>query len=103
MVKSMEKIYTVEEIKKVAVSLARKYQVEAVYLFGSYAKGNATADSDIDILVFGGSGFRLTNIFAFAEELREAYQKDVDAYEIHEVNEGSRFYEEIMEERLLLA
>ncbi len=83
--------------------MAEKYKAESVYLFGSYARGKATADSDIDVLVFGGSRFRLTNIFAFAEELRETLQKEVDVYEIHEVNEGSGFGEEIMKERLLIA
>lgn len=45
--------------KKQAIELARKYKalvaahipVKALYLFGSYSKGNHTDDSDIDIAV----------------------------------------------------
>lgn len=34
--------------------LCRKYQVEHLYLFGSYATGTATDTSDIDIIIKGG-------------------------------------------------
>ena len=68
-----------------------------------YARNEATQDSDLDFLVEGGDQFRLTMIFAFAEELRKALNKDVDVFEIHEVNQNSDFYKNIMKERLLLA
>ena len=41
---------------------AKKYQVTEIYLFGSYARGEADAQSDLDFLIFGGDGFRLTEI-----------------------------------------
>ena len=49
-------------------------QVISIYLFGSYARGDANENSDLDFLVFGGKNFKLTNIFALAEELRSAFQ-----------------------------
>ena len=42
-------------------------------------------------------------IFSLAEELREAFQKEVDVFEIHEVNRESTFFDTIMRERLLVA
>lgn len=42
--------------------LAKKYHVKDIYLFGSYARGEADAQSDLDFLIFGGDGFRLTEI-----------------------------------------
>lgn len=42
--------------------LAKKYQVKEIYLFGSYARGEADAQSDLDFLIFGGDGFCLTEI-----------------------------------------
>ena len=42
-------------------------------------------------------------VFAFAEELRKAFQKNVDVFEIREVNQGSDFYKTIMNERVLVA
>lgn len=38
--------------------LAKKYYVKEIYLFSSYARGEADAQSDLD----GGDGFRLTEI-----------------------------------------
>ena len=47
-------ILTLERIAEIVKPVAEKYQVEAIYLFGSYARGEATAESDLDFLVFGG-------------------------------------------------
>ena len=96
-------ILTLEQISEIVKPIALKYQVESIYLFGSYARGEATEDSDLDFLVFGGSNFKLTNIFALAEDLREAFNKPVDVFEIHEVNAESEFYNTIMKERLCVA
>ena len=49
------KIYSIEEIKEIINShkdfFEHKYCVENFLLFGSYAKNQQTADSDIDLLV----------------------------------------------------
>ena len=112
-------IFTLEKIKALVKPLAQKYQVQNIYLFGSYARGEARADSDLDFLVYGGenfkltqnwinwlaikANFKLTKIFSLAEELREISDKNVDMFEIHEINVGSNFYDTIMKERLLVA
>ncbi len=96
-------IFTIENIINLVKPIAEKYHVESVYLFGSYARGDANTDSDLDFLVYGGEGFKLTMILAFAEELREALNKNVDVFEIHEINADSDFYNTIMKERLLVA
>ena len=43
--------YTIDEIKRRITPVAQKYSLAAVYLFGSYARGDATAESDVDLLV----------------------------------------------------
>ena len=96
-------IFTVEDIISLVKPIAEKYHVQKIYLFGSYARGEAGIDSDLDFLVYGGEGFRLTMIFALAEDLREALNKKVDVFEIHEINTDSEFYNTIMKERLIVA
>lgn len=96
-------ILTIDDIKAIVKPIAEKYGVEEVYLFGSYARGEATESSDLDFLVFGGDNFKLTKIFALAEEFRQSFQKQVDVFEIHEVNVESNFYNTIMKERLSVA
>ena len=98
-----ENVFTISKIKEIVKPISEKYNVEEIYLFGSYARGEATKDSDLDFLVFGGKSFKLTMIFELAEELREAFQKEVDVFEIHEVNTDSAFYSSIMKERLIVA
>jgi predicted nucleotidyltransferase len=39
------------EIKKFASQIAAQFKPERIILFGSYANGKATADSDVDLLV----------------------------------------------------
>ena len=96
-------ILTFEKIAEIVKPIALKYQIDEIYIFGSYARGEATEDSDLDFLVFGGSNFKKALIFALAEELREAFEKAVDVFEIHEVNQDSDFYNTIMRERRLVA
>ena len=96
-------IYTIDKIKDVVKPIANKYNVQSIYLFGSYARGDANENSDLDFLVFGGDKFKLTNIFALAEELRIAFQRQVDVFEISEINSDSDFYSTIMNERLNVA
>ena len=96
-------VMTMKELEAVIRALLRKYHAEYALLFGSYARGEATADSDIDVIVFGGKDFRPADIFAFGEELRQLTGKDVDAFEIREVNVGTPFYNTVMEEGVRIA
>ena len=98
-----ENVLSLDDIQKIVKPLAEKYHISEVYIFGSYARNEATANSDIDFLVFGGEGFRLTYVFAFAEELRMMIQKEIDVFEINEVNENSQFYKNVMKERVKVA
>lgn len=96
-------IFTIRDIQKLVKPIAEKYRVQEIYLFGSYARGEADENSDLDFLVFGGEHFKPARIFALAEELRAVLKKDVDVFEISEINRDSAFYHTIMKERLLVA
>ena len=98
-----DSIYERETIRRIVKPIAEKYRIQNVYMFGSYARGEATYSSDLDFLVYGGEQFKRTMIFAFAEDLRKALEKNVDVFEIHEINENSDFYHTIMRERVLVA
>lgn len=71
--------YTVEEIKYRISPVAKEYGLSAVYLFGSYARGEATSDSDIDLLVdLRGSTVRGMDLGALYNDLRDALEKELD-------------------------
>lgn len=44
-------IYSKSELQELIKPIVEKYGLRAVYLFGSYARGTATAKSDIDLIV----------------------------------------------------
>ena len=91
------------EIEDVIRTLLRQYRAEYALLFGSYARGEATPDSDLDVVVFGGELFALTDIFSFAEDLHRIFKKKVDVFEIRELNNGTDFYNSVMREGVKIA
>ena len=44
-------------VNKYIEAISKIYEIKEVYLFGSYAKGTYTDDSDIDIAVSGAGDF----------------------------------------------
>lgn len=98
-----EAVLSIEEIKAMLAPIAEKYRVEAILLFGSYAKGNADGQSDVDLIVFGGEEFHPTDIFAMGEDIRAALRKQADVYEIREINPGTPFYNTIFQEGVYVA
>ena len=50
----MEKIYAMNEIQAIIRPILQDYGVSRAYLFGSYARGEATGQSDIDLRIDGG-------------------------------------------------
>lgn len=99
----MAETLSLGEIVNIVKPIADKYQIKEIYLFGSYARNEATFESDFDFLVYGGDDFKLTSIFAFAEELHRAFKKEVDVFEIREINQDSDFYKNIMKDKMLVA
>ena len=74
----MDKVYTIDEIIKTVTPIAKRHGVAAVWLFGSYARGEATAESDVDLLIDGGAVTSLWKLAAFRLDLEDALQKSVD-------------------------
>ena len=73
-------IYTLDEIKKRILPVIEKYDIPAMYLFGSYARGEATEESDLDFLV-DTTGTSLTSLLALGAlycDLEEVFQKSID-------------------------
>ena len=90
-----EKIYTIEEIKKILSEILKDKPVYQVILFGSYAKKNATKDSDIDLIIDTKSklkGFALLKLIC---QIEEKLQKEIDCFEKYEIVENSLIDKEI--------
>lgn len=74
----MDRILTVEEIKEIVGSIAAKYNVERIYLFGSRARGDFRKDSDIDLRLDKGELKGLFQLSGLQSDLEEGLKMKVD-------------------------
>jgi predicted nucleotidyltransferase len=66
--------------------IAERRGVSNVRVFGSVARGDATPDSDVDLLVDVETGHRGLDLFGFAREVEELIGHPVDiGTEVHQV------------------
>lgn len=98
----MTGVYSLSEVRGFIEPLLRRYNAQGASLFGSYARGEATPESDLDVIVHGGKDFHRPDVFAIAEDLHEASGKRVDVYEESEIDPCSDFGRRIALERLAL-
>ena len=73
-----DKIYTLDEIKAIAHPIAQRYGIAALYLFGSYARGEATPQSDLDFRVDRGNLIDLLELGGLFSDLEDGFQKKLD-------------------------
>ena len=94
-----DKLYTIEEIRDKVKPIADAYGVERIYLFGSYARGEATAESDLDFRVDKGKvrGFAFGGLI---NALLEAFDKKVDV--VTTTSLDREFLQHIAAEEVLL-
>ena len=97
-----EKIYTIEEIRNMIQDILNEFAVKKAILFGSYAKNTPTSKSDIDLVI--DSEGKLINIYFYGllEELVQRLQKNVDLFEISEIQKDSRIYNDIQNEGVVV-
>lgn len=73
-----KKVYSLKEIKRIIKPILNKYGINDIYLFGSYARGEAKSNSDIDIYCDKGNIKTLMDQGELEEELENALNKEVD-------------------------
>ena len=84
-------VYSIEQIRNIALPIAASYGVKSMRLFGSYARGDATEASDVDILIDRGSirsGFVLGGLYA---DLRDGLNKELDMVTLQGADEEFLF------------
>lgn len=98
-------IYSFQEIADRVRPVAEKYGLRSVYLFGSYARGEATEDSDVDLLVEEGEELRGLVYFGMYDALCTALEKEVDMVNVDSLEQkrgkeiGGRFVEEVEKDK----
>lgn len=74
----MDKIYTIDELKSIISPIAEKHNISRVFLFGSYARGEADEKSDVDLRVDAENIRNLFQLGGLYSDLEEALGKSLD-------------------------
>ncbi|MBD5147863.1 MAG: nucleotidyltransferase [Oscillibacter sp.] len=91
--------HTIPEIQQIVSDLARQYGAQRVYLFGSYARGDMTSDSDIDLRIDKGA-IRGLAFAGLLGDLEDALGTNVDLISTAGMN--AEFLKEIQRDEVLL-
>jgi len=94
-------VLTLSTIKKIIKPILNKYGITDINLFGSYARGEANINSDIDIYCDKGKIKNLIEQGKMEDELEKALNKEVDV--IFSSSKMDPFFkEQIMEDMIKL-
>ena len=71
-------ILSMQEIREKVLPICMKYNIQRLSLFGSYARGEATEESDVDLHIELDRGTTLLALGGIYTELEKALRKKVD-------------------------
>ncbi|MBQ3638316.1 MAG: nucleotidyltransferase domain-containing protein [Clostridia bacterium] len=74
----MSERYSLHQLEDIISPIARRFGVEKVSVFGSYSRGEADEQSDVDLLIEKGGLRSLFQISGFRLELEDALRLPVD-------------------------
>jgi predicted nucleotidyltransferase len=94
-------MYSIQEISHIVSPIARTYGVSRLSVFGSYARGEATPDSDIDFRIVDDGSLRgLIKLAGFCRELETELSTPVDVLTNDALDED--FLNRIKDEEVLV-
>ncbi len=98
----MEKtVFSQTDIKQRLLPVLEDYGVTKAVLFGSYVKGEATSDSDVDLMV--DSGLKGLSFMGLVESIREALDdKPVDVLDVAHIIPRSKVDNEIKDTGVII-
>ncbi len=92
-------MYSTAEIQRIVSPIAARYGVRRLYLFGSYARGENTPDSDIDLRIDKGSVRGMQMAFLLSD-LEDALKMPVDLLSTSALD--ASFLQSIKNEEMLM-
>ena len=98
----MSETYKIEELSEKLRPIFETAPVYKAILFGSYARGISTSNSDIDIVIDSRGELRGLNFYSVLEDMVEALNIDVDLFEASEIRQNSTIHNEIIERGVIL-
>ena len=93
---------TIDAIREKLHPVFSQEPIYRVILFGSYAKGNATQSSDIDLIIDSQGKLIGLGFYRVLEEVVTALNMDVDMLEISQILPDSPIMEAIEKEGVVI-
>ena len=87
-------ILSIDLIKNTVADICKKYDVDSVYLFGSYAKNKATSESDIDLMIV--SRIEGIEYYQLLNELETRLRKKIDLLRLETAIQNVKLMNEIL-------
>ncbi len=89
-------VLAIDEIRSACERVFEQYTVDFCYLFGSYAKGRARGESDVDLVI--STQVTELRFYEIAERLREELHKKVDLLELKQLLKNEELLKEVLKE-----
>ncbi len=89
-------ILEIQQIKDVCTGIFDSFDIEYCYLFGSYAKGKAGQNSDVDLLI--GTPVSGMEFYDLIEAIREGLKKKVDILNREQLYDNPALINEILKD-----
>lgn len=86
-------VHSISDVQSILTPIFDRYGISRAVLFGSVAKGTATAKSDLDLLV--DNKLRGLKFVGFMEDIRQAAGMPVDVFDVSHIEQGSLIDREI--------
>ena len=93
---------TINEIKTIITPLVETRPVNRVILFGSYARGDATESSDVDLMIDSAGKLNGFDFFGIAGKIIKNMPVKTDVFEMSEIKTPSDFYDNISKEGVII-
>ena len=89
--KYSKRIYTKDELLSIIRDFGREYKIPTIYLFGSYARGEANTDSDIDIVIDARNIHGLLQFEQARLALSDRLEKPVDMISMQDIEDEKTY------------
>ncbi len=105
LIETLGKLNTIDEthgvldingIKEKCAKVFKDYQIDYCYLFGSYSKGKAKEDSDIDLLI--SSTVKGLKFYGLVEKLSNTLHKKIDLLDKDQLVANPELLDEVLKD-----
>jgi predicted nucleotidyltransferase len=93
---------TIDDVVRIITPIIDSSPVKRIILFGSYAKGTNTSDSDIDLVIDSNGQLKGIDFFALSSKMAQALPIEADIFELREIMPSSQMHEAITQEGVVI-